>query len=360
MRASIHCNLLMLLVLAASPSLSAENLATANPRVQLALDASEARQALVILHKERERQAVPDADWQKLFATLPYQWLKAREAAMQRSFTDEDFRKFMQAPETQARTMEWEQTLSRIERADMAAIGERVLAWLPEGASIKARVFPLIKPKTNSFVWRNEKGEPAIFIYLEKQTQAQFETVVAHECHHTSLYGLNAQQEKTPAGLPETVKTAAELMGAFGEGEAVLAAAGSTDTRPHWEDDALARARWDSDMMHFNQDLATLTQFFDDVLDGKLKGDALQEKTSSFFGYQGPWYTVGYEMAALVEKRFGRRVFTDCLLDPRLLLVRYNEVAAEANKNGASLALWPESLLQRIYAGHLPHPSPAP
>ena len=70
-------------------------------------------------------------------------------------------------------------------------------------------------------------------------------------------------------------------------------------------------------MMHFNQDLATLTQFFDDVLDGKLKGDAIQEKASTFFGYQGPWYTVGYEMAALVEKRFGRKIFTDCLLDRR-------------------------------------------
>jgi hypothetical protein len=143
-------------------------------------------------------------------------------------------------------------------------------------------------------------------------------------------------------------------MGAFGEGEAVLAAAGSTEMRPHWEDDALDRARWDSDMMHFNQDLATLAQFFEDVLDGKLKGDALEEKTSSFFGYQGPWYTVGYEMAALVEKRFGRKVFTDCLLDPRLLLLRYNQVAAEANKNGASLALWPDNLLDRMYTGHPP------
>jgi hypothetical protein len=62
-------------------------------------------------------------------------------------------------------------------------------------------------------------------------------------------------------------------------------------------------------------------------------------------------------MAALVEKRFGRKVFTDCLMDPRLLLVRYNEVAAEANKNGAALALWPDSLLQRIYANHPPPPA---
>jgi Putative zinc dependent peptidase (DUF5700) len=203
-------------------------------------------------------------------------------------------------------------------------------------------------------VWRNPQGGPAIFVYMERQTQAQFETVVAHECHHIGLFSLEAQQKTVLAGLPENLSQAAEWMGAFGEGEAVLAAAGSTNLRPHWEDDALARARWDSDMMRFNQNLATLTQFFDDVLDGKLKGDAIQEKASTFFGYQGPWYTVGYEMAALVDKRFGRKVFTDCLLDPRLLLVRYNQVAAEANRNGAALALWPESLLQRMYVDHTP------
>jgi hypothetical protein len=38
------------------------------------------------------------------------------------------------------------------------------------------------------------------------------------------------------------------------------------------------------------------------------------------------------------------------------LLVRYNQVATEANGNGAALALWPESLLRRMY---LDHPPPA-
>lgn len=356
MRAPVHFLVLALVLLALTLTtglcVSAQSPAAASTRVQLTLDASEAEQALVILQKEQSHQPVTDADWQKLFATVPYQWLKAREAGLHREFTDEDFKKFLQAPETQARTAEWSQTLSGMERANMPGIGERVLAWLPEGAAIHTRVFPMIKPKTNSFVWRNAQGDPAIFIYMEKQTQAQFETIVAHECHHIGLFSLEVEQKKILAAAPESVQQAAEWMGAFGEGEAVLAAAGSTDLRPHWEDDALDRARWDSDMMHFNQDLATLTQFFNEVLDGKLKGDAIQEKASTFFGYQGPWYTVGYEMAALVEKRFGRKVFTDCLLDPRLLLVRYNEVATEANKNGAALALWPESLLERMHPEH--------
>jgi hypothetical protein len=338
----------------------AQRSATEDARVQLTLDESEAEQALIILHKEQAREMVTDGDWQKLFATVPYQWLKARETSMHRDFTDEGFKKFLQAPETKTRTAEWSETLAGMKRANMAGIGEHVLAWLPAEAVIKARVFPLIKPATNSFVWRNDQGEPAIFVYMEKQTQAQFEAIVAHECHHIGLFSLNARQEKTFAAMPENEKQAVDWMGGFGEGEAVLAAAGSSDLRAHWEDDALARARWDSDMMHFNQDLATVAQFFNDILDGKLKGDAVREKGSTFYGYQGPWYTVGYEMASLVEKRFERKVFTDCLLDPRLLLVRYNDVAAEANKNGANLALWPENLLLRIYENHLPPAQSAP
>src|SRR5208283_4184176 len=118
--------------------------------------ASEAEQALVILHKEQSHQMVTDADWQKLFATFPYQWLQMREAGLHREF--------LEAPETEARTAEWTETLAGMERANMTAIGERILAWLPEGAEIHTRVFPMIKPKTNSFVWRNPQGDPAIFI----------------------------------------------------------------------------------------------------------------------------------------------------------------------------------------------------
>jgi hypothetical protein len=64
------------------------------------------------------------------------------------------------------------------------------------------------------------------------------------------------------AKMSPAIRTAVHWMSAFGEGEAMLAAVGSTNLHPHWEDDALARARWDGDLMHFNTDLATLQQFF--------------------------------------------------------------------------------------------------
>jgi len=128
------------------------------------------------------------------------------------------------------------------------------------------------------------------------------------------------------------------------------AAAGSTERHPHWEDDALTRARWDRDMMHFNSDIAPLQQFFLDILDGTLTGEeAIQKRAAPFWGdTQGPMYTVGYEMSMLVEKRFGREQFLECLNDPRLLLERYNQVALEANAKGATLVVWSPAFLARL------------
>jgi len=233
--------------------------------------------------------------------------------------------------------------------ADMKAIGLRVLAWLPAGASLHARVFPEIKPLKNSFVWTKEGEGPAIFLAIQEQSPDSFENIVAHELHHIGLESLAARQHAIEAPLPERVQRAMTWMGAFGEGEAMLAAAGSDDRHPHWEDDAATRGRWDSDMMHFNADLASVQQLLLDIVDGKVSDPAeIRKRAAPFWGVQGAWYTVGYEMAVLVDKRFGRKAFDECLLDPRLLLVRYNEAAREANTQGAAFATWSPELLDKL------------
>ncbi len=89
-------------------------------------------------------------------------------------------------------------------------------------------------------------------------------------------------------------------------------------------------ARWGHDMANFSADLRLVKGFFMDVVNGKFAGqDAIDEKTGTFFGIQGPWYTVGYKMAVMVEKRFGRETLIHTVLDPRLLLVLYNQAATE-------------------------------
>jgi hypothetical protein len=324
--------------------------AATNSRIQLTLNTDEAEAVLAILDKVNSKQPVTDSDWQHLFSTEPYIRLKKREAGMKRDFTDDDFKKFVLSPELSAMRDALRHTLAEWSKADLQGSARRVLAYLPEQATIRAKVYPVIKPKINSFVFETQT-DPAIFLYLDPaDPAAKFENTVAHELHHIGFSSVSSLTEQKMKDVPPNAKTAVDWMGAFGEGFAMLAAAGGPDVHPHAVSSPEERARWDHDMANFNQDLATVQQFFLDIVNQKLTTkDEINEKAFSFFGVQGPWYTVGYRMAVVVEKRYGRATLIDCMLDPRKLLARYNSAAAELNRNQeAQLALWSPELLSKI------------
>jgi hypothetical protein len=132
----------------------------------------------------------------------------------------------------------------------------------------------------------------------------------------------------------------------------MLAAAGGPDVDPHAASSTAEHARWDYDMANFSADLQSVNGFFSDILNGKFSSrDAIDEKAGTFFGLQGPWYTVGYKMAVMVEKRFGRPALIETMLDPRRLLALYNQVAAEQNAAGKErLPLWSDELLKQVGA----------
>jgi hypothetical protein len=92
-------------------------------------------------------------------------------------------------------------------------------------------VCPVIKPNPNSFVWETSSN-PAIFLYLNPEISRQkFGNKVAHELHHI---GLDSAHPSMPRKLPlsERRHAVAEWLGAFGEGFAMLAAAGGPDLDP--------------------------------------------------------------------------------------------------------------------------------
>jgi len=64
-------------------------------RVNVSIVTDEADAVLAILEKKNANQPIADSDWQRLFATEGYIRLKKREAAMQRSFEDEEFKTFV-------------------------------------------------------------------------------------------------------------------------------------------------------------------------------------------------------------------------------------------------------------------------
>ena len=87
------------------------------------------------------------------------------------------------------------------------------------------------------------------------------------------------------------------------------------------------------------------------ITGGFAKPEVADHEAFTFFGYRGPWYTVGYLMGRTVEKRYGRRALIECMTDPRQLLAKYNEAAAEINAAGKGpLPVWSAEVLRGIGA----------
>ena len=320
----------------------------ANSSLGVSIDPSEAQATLVILTKLQRGSVVPPSDWGALFATRGYLRLKQREAQFKHPFTDDDFKAFVTSPKLVAQAQTLTETLQRWMSADLTQVAQRSFAYLPLGATIHATVYPLIKPRTNSFVYQLD-SDPAVMLYLNPAvTTDQFANTVSHELFHVG----DAQNCPPPAvaaqekALNEKQKAVLEWLGAFGEGSAVLAAAGGPDVHPHWEDPQADRDVWDKAMSGFDGDFQALQQFFTDVSDGKLSGDAIAPKGFTFFGaVQGPWYTVGYKMNVTIEHTLGRPKLIEALCDKREYLATYNTAAAIVNKQGnPPLPLWSSDL----------------
>jgi len=329
----------------------------AEASVDLGVDSSQADAVLALLDQRAGGAAVSETDWQRLFASEPYRRLEQRELSMGRAFPREGFREFVLSDELLARREALAATLAAWKRVDLAAVAARIVPYLPAAARIRATVYPVIKPKSNSFVFETET-DPAIFLYLDPGKSAEeFANTVAHELHHVGLASLSAAYRERIAKLPDDARQAARWIGAFGEGLAVLAAAGAPDVHPMRDFPEADRIRWDQDQQGFDQQLAQLDGFLTDLVSGGFARPEVADRVAfGFFGYRGPWYTVGWRMAALVEKRFGRTVLLECMADPRQLLARYNQAAREANAAAGAvpLPLWSEQLLAA-----LADPSPA-
>jgi Putative zinc dependent peptidase (DUF5700) len=149
--------------------------------------------------------------------------------------------------------------------------------------------------------------------------------------------------------LPANAQLVIKLIGAFGEGFAMLAAAGGPDTHPHAVSSQEDRARWDKDVANFNDDLKKVETLFINIMENRLTQDEVQETAFSFFGVQGPWYTVGWKMSALIEKTFGRAKLIECICDQRKLLATYNRAALKKNRRlREALALWSPAVINGI------------
>jgi hypothetical protein len=311
----------------------------------------EAEAVLAVLAKKRAGQEIADEDWRRLFSSEGYRRLKERELAMRRPFADEEFRTFVLSDQLSAQARTLAETLERWRHADATRAARLALAYLPRGAHIRAKVYPVIKPRQNSFVFGLDT-DPAIFLYLDPAVGvAEFENTLAHELHHIGFGTVCPTRDAAEelARLPKNVQTVLTYTRAFGEGFAMLAAAGGPDTHPHAVSRPEERARWDRDVSNFDSDLRKVEKFFLDVLANRLTEEQIRETVAPFYGEQGAWYTVGWRMGVLIEKVFGRRALVAAMCDPRELFATYNGAAARHNrKSRKPMALWSPPLVEAV------------
>src|SRR5690349_4939458 len=325
---------------------------TLSAQVNVRLVTDEAEAVLNVLAKRRANQSIEEADWQRIFQSEGYVRLKKRELSMQRSFEDADFKTFVLSDELAQRGPALAEALERWKGADVSSDAARLaLAYLPKDAQIRAKIYPVIKPRKNTFVFE-VKENPAIFFYLDPaESREKFTNTLAHELHHIgygSICPLKSTAEEIKK-LPANTQIALKVLGAFGEGFAMLAAAGGPDVHPHAVSGADERTRWDKDVANFDTDLKKVEQFLLDVVAGKLSEDETNKIGFSFFGIQGPWYTVGWKMSVVIEKTFGRQRLIESFCDPRKLLATYNEAAAIYNrKSREPVATWSKSLIASL------------
>ncbi|MBA2734284.1 MAG: hypothetical protein H0U54_15570 [Acidobacteria bacterium] len=349
---SFHTMLFAAIILSgfvAPPTCFAQSTRLAGVNVRIVTDEADA--VLAILAKKKAGQSITEADWQQLFSSEGYIRLKQREAEMQRAFEDEEFKSFVLSEKLAGRAQALESTLAAWKHADMTEAGRRALAYLKKDTRIRAKIYPMIKPRENSFVF-DVKNDPAIFLYLDPgKSKEIFETELAHELHHIGYISScpSRQTSEEMARLPQTAQNVLTWVSAFGEGFAVLAAAGGVKAHPHAASLPEDRARWDREMTNVNEDFKKVEKFFVDVLENRLTEEERVKMARSFYGVQGPWYTVGWKMAVTIEKAYGRAKLIECMCDQRKLLSTYNKAAAKHNRSTREpLALWSSSLVKTI------------
>ena len=297
---------------------------------------------MAILGARRSGESVPERAWHALFTSEGYRNLAIRERGMHRDFSDSAFRSFVLSDSLLIRYEALASALVSYRQMDIAGDARRALSYLPDGASIHARLYIEIKPRTNSFVFPVPEGR-AIFLYLDPTVdRARAERdIVTHELHHI---GFSESCAELHAPSPPR-ETARQYSGALGEGFAMLATAGSPDVDPHELSTPPTRERWYRDLSRWKEDFPKVQSFLLDVAEGRLSNaDSMAAIAAPFWGdAQGAWYTVGYMLATTIERAQGRDVLRRNICERASLMSTYNQIARDR-----ALPIWNERLIQLL------------
>jgi len=309
----------------------------------------EVEASLTLLEKGFD-QTLQTGDWIRLFETRGYRLLKKRELNMGNAFNDEDFQIFIKSLINTKTVGSYQLTFERFQAIDLNGIQQKVMAYLPKHATFNTTIIPIIKSQKNSFVHQME-GESCLFIYLAPAClKAKLENTLIHELHHIGLDSVYDPSKYS--GLETKTQKLIEWTNAFGEGFAMLAAAGGPQNHPVPFDEQNRRV-WNENSRHVEIDFEKIQCFLIHILEGQFEDEqALIAKGMELMmnnGGQGSWYTVGWKISIIIEEIFGRQTLIDCMEDLRKLYIHYNKgVKVYNSKYGLSLPSWHDKIINRV------------
>lgn len=282
----------------------------------------------------------------ELFRTTGYKWLKERELAMEQGFSDADFSEFIVSDILHQQAPAFRLALDKLQKLSLESLINQAKEYLPAHAMIDTFIVPLIKPKSNSFIY--PVGEKVVvFLYLHPNvTASKLQNTLIHELHHI---GLNSVYKGLSTMIDDIsdhhVRELVQFTQPLGEGYAMLAAAGGPNIHPNDHDQEL-KALWDQRMISFDEDFYALDQYYCNLLSGKYDQKEALERGMELFGIQGPWYTVGWKIAAVIEQICGKSRLIQCIANPTLLFSTYNQAVYSYNQDlNISLPIWSSELV---------------
>jgi hypothetical protein len=323
------------------------------PRLAVAIQPDQAEAILDLLELRARGETVPEEAWVALFATEGYRRMMERERSMDervgyhRGISDDSFREWAESAPAVDDLPGRRAGLDAWTSVDVNRAATMALDYLPTHARLHGTIYPLYREQENSFVHDLGGERPAIFMYIASGITAPvLEHILAHELHHVGLMAA------CPRGEDADLMTG--ILGGFGEGLAVLAAAGGPDGATHPFDGPEVTGNWDRRLDSLAVDMAAFEAFADSVLTGDLTAEEAGRKVFRFSSRdgvpQGALYSLGWHMAVTVERELGRAALIEGMCEPERLLLDY-DVAADritARDPGASLPRWSGAFLDRL------------
>lgn len=316
--------------------------------VELILDECEA--VLEVIEAELTGNSLlRDKALDKVFRAQGYRWLKEREAKMGimgQPFNDSEFEQFILSEGLKEQLRPLMKAIDDLKLLDLEKLIKQAKAYLPDNCVIDSAIVPVIKPLKNSFVYPID-GKIIVFLYIDSQyNRCKTENTIIHELHHVGLSRI--YEENSPVLTKESKPSVSQVIQwtqALGEGYAMLAAAGGVDRHPNGHDEELQKA-WDKRMESFEDDFRQVNQFFVDLLSCAYDEEEAMKRGFEMMGIQGPWYTVGWQIAVTIERVFGRQLLVECIANPTRLFATFNRAAKSYKR--VSLPAWSQEIIEAL------------